>query len=107
VKLSIQFQYMPDEKRRPIDGADNNDPIEARDGQLFVVPDVGDTVSYESYEYDYGPNHELIESSGRAVRVARKVTTRHFSYWPTTDALSINIVVVDVSQDEMAMRLKE
>ncbi len=98
---------MPDEARRPIDGSDHNDPIEAQDGQLFAVPNVGDTVSYDSYKYDYGPNHELIENSGRVVRVARKVKTRHYSYWPTTDTLSINIVVVDVPEGEMSMRLKE
>jgi hypothetical protein len=105
VKVSIQFQYTSDEKRRPDDCADHNDPIEAKDGEQFAIPDVGDTVSYDSYEYDYKPGGELIEASGRVVRVARKVKTRHFSYYP--DAVYINIVVTDVPQSEMALRLKE
>jgi hypothetical protein len=46
MKVSIQYQHMPDERRRPIDGADHNEPIEAADGQVFPVPDIGDTVSY-------------------------------------------------------------
>ena len=105
VNVSIQFQYMPDEKCRPIDGADHNDPIEAKDGQLFPIPDVGDTVSYDSYHYDYRKDGSLIEESGRVARVARKVRTRHFSYFGAM--LSINVVVVDVPAGEMGMRLKE
>jgi hypothetical protein len=105
MKASIQFQYMPDENRRPVDGADHTEDIEAGDGQFLAVPDVGDTVSYESYEYDYTPEGRLVESSGRRIRVARKVKTRHYSYFG--DFVSINIVVVDVPKGEMGTRLKE
>jgi hypothetical protein len=105
VKVSIQFQYMPDETRRPIDAMDHNEPIEVDAGQFLPVPDVGDTVSYDSYAYDYEPDGKLIESSGRVVRVARKVKTRHYSY--NELGVWINIVVVDVPPGEMAMRLKE
>jgi hypothetical protein len=105
VKASIQFQYMPDENRRPIDGADNTQTIDAEDGQLLHVPDIGDTVSYQSYKYDYTPEGRLIGDSGRAIRVARKVKTRHYSYFD--DFVAINIVVVDVPDGEMGLRLKE
>lgn len=103
--ISIQFQYMPDENRRPIDGADHIEPIEVEAGQFLPIPEVGDTVSYESYEYDYDDKHNLIEDSGREIMVARKVRTRHFSYGPT--GVHVNIVVVDVPKGEMPMRLKE
>jgi hypothetical protein len=96
---------MPDENRRPIDRSDHNEPIEAEDGQLLPVPDVGDTVSYDSYKYDYEPSGKLIQESGRVVRVARKIKTRHYSYFES--GISINIVVVDVLEGEMPMRLKE
>jgi hypothetical protein len=105
MKVSIQFQYMPDENRRPDDGADNTLPIEAGDGQFLAVPNVGDTVSYESYEYDYASDGQLIENSGREIRVARKVKTVHYSYFD--DFVAINIVVVDVPKGEMGLRLKE
>lgn len=105
MKVSIQFQYMPDENRRPIDGADHNQEFEAEDGGLLVIPDVGDTVSYESYRYDYTPDGRLVEGSGRALRVAHKVKTRHFSYYG--DGVSVNLVVGDVPSGEMAMRLKQ
>ena len=77
MKVSIQFQYQPDEKRRPIDGADHNEPKE----------------------------QQLIENSGREVTVARKVKTRHFHY--AEDYVTVNVVVTDVPVGEMAMRLKE
>src|SRR5438034_4150279 len=105
MKVSIQFQYQPDENRRPNDGSDHNEAIEAEGNEFMAVPNVGDTVSYQSYEYDYDENHRLIEESGRETIVARKVKTRHFSYGE--EYVAVNVVVTDVPKDEMAMRLKE
>lgn len=105
MKVSVQFQYMPDETCRPLDGSDHNEPIEAEAGQPLPIPDVGDTVSYDSYEYDYDSSGELIEGSGGVVRVARKVKTRHYNYGE--HGIWINIVVVDVPDGEMPMRLKQ
>jgi hypothetical protein len=104
MKVSIQFQYMPDETRRPVDGADHNEPIRVGDGQFMPIPRVGDTVSYESYRYDYKDNR-IVEGSGRVIVVARKVRTVHYSF--IADLVSVNIVVTDVPEGELAMRLKE
>lgn len=104
--ISIQFQYQPDENRRPIDAMDHNEPIEIEQGEYMPVPDVGDTVTYESYEYDYDDKDLAKLDTGREITVARKVRTRHFSYHE--GKLShINIVVGDVPKGEMLMRLKE
>ena len=107
MNVSIVLQYMPDENRRPIDGADHNDEIDAKDGEQIAIPDVGDTVFYDSYEYKYTPTGGLIENGGKVVRVARKVKTRHFSYFPSTNTVNVNIVVTDVPLGELPMRLKE
>jgi len=104
MKVSIQFQYMYDETRRPDDGADQNDPIEL-ENSFLPIPRVGDTVSYESYEYDYDKDHKLVEGSGREMMVARKVKTVHYSY--SEDRVFVNIVVTDVPPGEMSKRLKE
>jgi hypothetical protein len=105
MKVSIQFQYQPDDSPRPIDGSDHNDPIETEDGQFMPVPDVGDTVNYMSYHYDYDEKGSIVEGSGREIMVARKVKTRHFGY--SEGYVFVNVVVGDVPDGEMAMRLKE
>ena len=104
--ISIQYQYQPDEHSRPIDASDHNDPIQMEEGEYMPIPNVGDTVTYESYEYDYDDRHRLIEDSGREITVARKVKTRHFSYHQGR-LVFINIVVGDVPEGEMLKRLKE
>ncbi len=104
--VSIQFQYQPSERQRPIDAADHNEPIEIADGEVGIIPNVGDTVTYESYEYDYDENHRLIETSGREVTVARMVKTRHFGYHEGKLTF-VNIVVTDVPEGEMLLRLKK
>jgi len=104
--ISIQFQYQEHEGQRPNDGADHNEQIEVGDGEAALIPAVGDTVSYMSYEYDYDSKGTLIEDSGRDVTAARLVKTRHFGYhggrlqW-------VNIVVTDVPEGKMPLRLKE
>jgi hypothetical protein len=105
MKVSIQFQYQPDESRRPIDGSDHNDLIETEDGQFMPIPDVGDTVNYMSYEYDYDDKGMAKLDTGREIMVARKVRTRHFGY--SDDYVFVNIVVGDVPDGEMLMRLKQ
>ena len=105
MKVSIQFQYMPDETRRPLYASDHNDPFVVEDGGFLPVPDVGDTVSYESYQFDYDASGKVIEDSGRVVVVSRKVRTRHFTF--NKHGVWINIVVVDVPKGEMSMRIKD
>jgi hypothetical protein len=106
MKISIEYQYLPKDHARPIDGSEHNDPIGGEDGEFMPIPDVGDTVSYESFEYDYDSTGKAILDSGRNKTVCRKVLTRHFSY-SGEDFLHVNIVVGDVSDGEMAKRLKE
>ena len=89
----------------PQDGSDANELIEVEGNEYLPIPNVGDTVAYESFEYKYDENHNVKEDSGRTIRVARKVKTRHFSYFG--DCVSVNIVVTDVPEGELAMRLKE
>jgi hypothetical protein len=94
-------------KRRPIDRSHHNELIKAEDGEFLPIPAVGDTVSYESYEYDYDSTGKAIIESGRTKIVTRKVKTRHFGYSSGADGLYINTVVGDMPQEEMAMRLEE
>jgi hypothetical protein len=105
MKISIQYQYLPEGHARPTEGSEHNEPIENLAGEFLPIPAVGDTVAYESYEYDYVAGKANLES-GRKKIVCRKVLTRHFSY-SGEDFLNVNIVVGDVSQAEMAKRLKE
>jgi len=86
----IQFQYTQAGAARPEDGADNDEEIKFEGGKFFPAASIGDTVSYKS-------------AGGR---VARKVISRHFSYF-SEDICKVNIVVSDVSDEEMAGRLKE
>ena len=86
----MQFQYRRAGAASPEDGAHNDEEIKFEGGKFFPPPSVGDTVSYKS-------------AGGR---VARKVISRHFSY-SSEDICSVNIVVSDVSDDEMRGRLKE
>jgi hypothetical protein len=99
MKISIQFQYLPPGSARPIDASDSDKRIENHDenhpGEYLPIPDVGDTVSYVSND----------------VPVTRKVLTRHFGYTSGDifdyDGMYVNIVVGDVSKEEMTKRLKE
>jgi len=75
-------------------------------GEFMPIPDVDDTVSYESFEYDYDSAGKVILESGRKKMVCRKVLTRHFGY-SGADSMYVNMVVGEVSQAEMNQRLKE
>lgn len=89
MKYTIQFQYKGEGDLRPMDYALNDEEIYVPDGKTFPIPNVGDSVTL---------------TSGGKVK-AYKVITRHFGYY--RDDCYINIVVTDISDKEMAARLKE
>ena len=88
MKYSIEFQYKPAKKSRPTDTV-QDEPIEFRAGEAIPIPNVGDSVSYRE--------------GGQSV--ARKVLTRHFSYFGNW--CKVYIVVTDISVEEIRTRLKE
>jgi hypothetical protein len=85
---SIQFQYLRPGDSRPLDFCQDEE-IVIEGGACVPVPDVGDSVSYLE--------------KGRPV--ARKVLTRHFSYFGGHCA--VNVVVTDLDPAEYKARLKE
>ena len=87
MKYKIEFQYMPEGRDRPFEEA-QDERIEIVGGQAVPIPSPGDTVfcSYDGHESDF------------------KVVSRHFMYMG--DWCAVNIVVTDVSDDEMGRRLK-
>ena len=88
MNYKIEFQYKKPDS--PVPEARVQDAeIRFDSSQFLLLPDVGDTVTYA---YDQHP-------------VARKVITRHFSF--IADWCFVNIVVGDVSETELAARLKE
>lgn len=97
--VKIEFQYKSPESTRPIDMVQNEElsftvPEGAPLPALFI-PNVGDTVSLESFD-------------GDGQRGAYKVITRHFSYTQIESEVHayVNIVVTDVDGEEMAARQK-
>lgn len=88
MKYKIEFQQKHPGDARPEDVV-QDDPYISEDGESLPIPDVGDSVSLE-----YGGKPQ-----------AFKVLTRHFSY--CGDFCAVNIVVAEISPDEMASRLKE
>jgi hypothetical protein len=87
-KFKIEFQYRPPDRSRPLDYV-QDDELKFDQDAFIPIPDVGDTVAYES--------------GGRTF--LGKVLTRHFSY--VLGWCVVNIVVGDVSSDEMAARIKQ
>jgi hypothetical protein len=85
--IKVEFQCKPPGSARPLDYVQDEELIFEKD-EYVPIPNVGDTVHYLE--------------GGKTV--ARKVLTRHFSY--LRDLCMVNIVVVDVSGEEMATRLK-
>ncbi|MED0756898.1 hypothetical protein P4S93_09170 [Aneurinibacillus thermoaerophilus] len=79
-----EFQYKHPEALRPEDGTIHEIVIRAERGEYIPCPVPGDSV-------DFGD-------------VAYKVLTRHFSY--LKDFCCVNIVVTDLTEDEMDARLK-
>ena len=95
MKASVQFQVKEPQRQRPYDESDFSFQVD--DAGSLCLPGVGDSVAYTQ--------------DGTETVVARKVLTRHFSYVdmeaPKEPFLCINIVVQDLSSEEMAARLKE
>ena len=88
MRYKIEFQYKGSDSSRPEDVVQDEE-IFFEKGEFVPIPDVGDSVSYL-----YG---EKVE--------AFKVISRHFSY--QNKWCIVNIVVTDITSDEMAARLKE
>jgi len=88
MNYKIEFQYKKPDSPAP-EARVQDTEIRFDSSQFILLPDVGDTVTYA---YGQSP-------------VARKVITRHFSF--IADWCFVNIVVGDVSETELAARLKE
>lgn len=86
MRHKIEIQYKPENSSRPLDYVQEA-IIEA---EWLAVPNVGDTI-------DYSEDGKII---------ARKVLTRHFSF-SAPNFIHINLVVTDVSKEEMGARVKE
>jgi hypothetical protein len=90
--ITLCFKYMSPGSERPDDHCEYE--VIADDGQLLVVPDVGDTVSYQPDEEEK--------------RVARKVLTKHFVFGvASADDCHVVIVVTDPAKGEMLRRQHE
>jgi len=97
--IKVNFQYKPEGHSRPLDYI-QEEPLRYEipyGGPISTIPipSVGDTVWVS-----------LKEEGGQE---AYKVLTRHFDYTYHEQVgleISVNIVVTDVSDDEMAARLK-
>jgi len=87
VKYKIEFQYKAPDSSRPEDVVQDEE-IKFDGGEFIPIPDVGDSVAY-----NYGS--ELREF---------KVISRHFVYM--LNWCAVTIVVTDISDEEMASRLK-
>ena len=88
MNYKIEFQYKNPESLVP-EARVQDAEIRFDSNQYMLLPDVGDTVTYT-----YGQHP-----------VTRKVLTRHFSY--IADWCFVNRVVGDVSEAELAARLRE
>jgi hypothetical protein len=87
MKYKLEFQYKSEDSERPEDCVQDEQFI-SENGEYFPIPDVGDSVAYK-----YGEKMK-----------AFKVLTRDFSY--IDDLCCINIVVTDISEEELSSRLK-
>ena len=88
MNYKIEFQYKKADSSVP-EARVQDTEIRFDSSQFIHLPDVGDTVTYAYGQYP----------------VTRKVITRHFSF--IADWCFVNIVVGDVSETELAARLKE
>lgn len=88
MKYSVQFQYKGENDHRPQDYA-LNDEIFLTEGQFTPLPNVGDSIFIPSSEE----------------KGMYKVLTRHFIY--DGDICAVNIVVTDLSVEELSTRIKE
>jgi hypothetical protein len=88
MKYKVEFQYKSPDSSRPYDEVQDEE-ILFEHGEAIPIPNIGDSVTY-------------LEGGNT---VAYKVLSRHFSY--LNNWCVVNIVVTDISSDEMASRLKE
>jgi hypothetical protein len=88
----IKFQYKPQGQFMPYDTSQDQELV-FKNGEFIPIPDIGDSVSY-SFDNERKPF---------------KVLSRHFSYRsdPGGESCLINIVVTDISLEEMAARRKK
>src|SRR5437879_5516995 len=85
MKYKVEFQYKEPNGRRP-EHAVQDESIKLQ-GEFVPIPNVGDSV-----DYLYGGKERYC-----------KVVSRHFSY--LQDWCVVNIVVTDISDDEMEARI--
>ena len=91
MEYQITFQYKPPDRPRPDDESASDFPMPRfKQGEFMPIPAPGDSVVL------------LYEPNGQK---SFKVLTRHFDY-ATEGYCVVNIVVTDISDDEMAARLK-
>lgn len=88
MKYKIEYQFTSPDSLRPYDEVQDEE-IVFENGQFIPIPSVGDSVSYLHGEK----------------MMAYRVVSRHFAY--VTGWCMVNIVVTDISGDEMSARLKE
>lgn len=88
IKYKIEFQYKAESDARPEDAV-QDEQLLFENGENIPIPNVGDSVSYK-YSGSLKPF---------------KVLTRDFIF--SEDWCVVNIVVTDISDKEMASRLKE
>jgi hypothetical protein len=87
VIYKVEFQYKAPGSSRPEDVIQDEE-IKFDTGQFLPLPNVGDSVAY-----NYGGQHR-----------AFKVISRHFAY--LSNWCIVTIIVTDISDEEMASRLK-
>ncbi len=95
MKTTISFQYKSPGSKRPDDEV-QDDRIEVEGDGTLLIPNVGDAVIYT-----YGGKNR-----------AFKVESKTFSYMAVPSPgdvtyCNVNIVVTDISDEEVAARLKE
>jgi hypothetical protein len=95
MKFTITFQYRAPESPRPYD-EEQEDRIKFEGSDTALIPNVGDAVIYKCGDENR----------------AFKVESRTFSYMAIhsqgeVNYCNVNIVVTDISDDEIAARLKE
>jgi hypothetical protein len=88
MKYSIEFQHKAEGHPRPSEEV-QQDSIQFEGGEFTPIPNVGDSVNYQVGDKT----------------LFFKVEARHFSY--LLDWCVVNIVVTDITDAEMAARLKE
>jgi len=85
-KVSFQFHVKPASAQRSHREADNTERLEWDSEGTVPVPNVGDTVSYQSWKRT-GPG----ATDGEDITVTRKVVSRHFLIMPDHINVSLDV----------------